>query len=57
MTDLVEITQEYVELKGINPKPVFIAVNRLVEVCGSKTVEEYSRKVSDVSTYRTDLGV
>ena len=44
MTDLVEITQEYVELKGINPKPVFIAVNRLVEVCGSKTVEEYSRK-------------
>jgi len=44
MTDLVEITQEYVELKGINPKPVFIAVNRLVDVCGSKTVEEYSRK-------------
>jgi len=44
MTNLVEITQEYVELKGINPKPVFIAVNRLVDVCGAKTVEEYSRK-------------
>ncbi len=44
MTNLVEITQEYVELKGINPKPVFIAVNRLVAVCGSKTVEEYSRR-------------
>ena len=44
MTNLVEITQEYVELKDINPKPVFIAVNRLVEVCGSKTVEDYTRK-------------
>ncbi len=44
MTNLVEITQEYVELKGINPKPVFIAVNRLVDLCGSKSVEEYSRK-------------
>ncbi|WP_435229508.1 tyrosine-type recombinase/integrase [Pseudopelagicola sp. nBUS_20] len=44
MINLVEITQEYVELKGINPKPVFIAVNRLAEVCGSKTVEEYTRQ-------------
>ena len=44
MTDLVEITQEYVELKGINPKPVFIAVTRLVETCGSKSVEDYTRK-------------
>ena len=33
MTNLVEITQEYVDLKGINPKPVFIAVDRLVETC------------------------
>ncbi|WP_223296050.1 hypothetical protein [Thalassobium sp. R2A62] len=44
MTNLVEITQEYVELKGINPEPVFIAVNRLAAVCGSKTVEEYTRQ-------------
>ena len=44
MTNLVEITQEYVELKGINPKPVFIALDRLAEVCGSKAVEEYTRQ-------------
>ena len=44
MTNLVEITQEYVELKGISPKPVFIAVNRLAEICGSKIVEEYTRQ-------------
>ena len=37
MTNLVEIIQEYVELKGINPEPVFIAINRLAEVCGSKS--------------------
>ena len=43
MPKLIQIAQEYVHLKGIEVKPVMIAVRKLIQTCGDKTIEDYER--------------
>ena len=43
MPKLIEIAQEYVHLKGIEVKPVMIAVRKLIQTCGDKNIEDYER--------------
>ena len=44
MTKLAQIAEEYVYLKGINPKPVKVAVDSLILICGDKPLEDYDRQ-------------
>jgi hypothetical protein len=34
MPKLIEIAQEYAYLKGIEVKPVMIAIRQLIDICG-----------------------
>ena len=43
MPKLIEIAQEYVHLKGIEVKPVMIAVRKLIQTRGDKNIEDYER--------------
>jgi hypothetical protein len=37
------IAQEYAYLKGIEVKPVMIAIRQLIDICGDKNIEDYDR--------------
>ena len=43
MPKLIEIAQEYASLKGIDVKPVMIAIRQLIDICGDKNIEDYDR--------------
>jgi len=43
MPKLIEIAQEYAYLKGIEVKPVMIAIRQLIDICGDKNIEDYDR--------------
>ena len=43
MPKLLEIAQEYAYLKGIEVKPVMIAIRQLIDICGDKNIEDYDR--------------
>ncbi|MDG1371751.1 MAG: tyrosine-type recombinase/integrase [Paracoccaceae bacterium] len=42
--NLEAIVEEYVDLKGLNPKPLFETLQRLFSICGEKPVGEYTRQ-------------
>jgi len=44
MPKLLEIAAEYAHLKGIEPKPVMIAMAKLIQICGDKDIQSYDRK-------------
>ena len=41
--DLKAIVEEYVDLKSLNPKPLFETLEYLFNICGEKAVSEYTR--------------
>ncbi len=41
--DLKAIVEEYVDLKSLNPKPLFETLEYLFNICGEKPVSEYTR--------------
>jgi hypothetical protein len=41
MPKLLEIAAEYAHLKGIEPKPVMIAMAKLIQICGDKGIQSY----------------
>ena len=41
MPKLIKIAQEYAYLKGIEVKPVMIAIRQLIDICGDKNIEDY----------------
>ena len=43
MPKLIKIAQEYAYLKGIEVKPVMIAIRQLIDICGDKNIEDYDR--------------
>ena len=45
MPKLIEIAQEYASLKGIDVKPVMIAIRQLIDICGDKNIENYDREM------------
>jgi hypothetical protein len=40
MAKLVEIAQEYAHLKGIEVKPLMIAIMQLIHICGAISEDE-----------------
>ena len=44
MPKLLEIAHEYVHLKGVEAKPVMIAMAKLIQICGDKDIQDYDRK-------------
>ena len=44
MTKLLEIAHEYVHLKDVEAKPVMIAMAKLIQICGNKSIEDFDRK-------------
>ena len=41
--ELKAIVEEYVDLKSLNPKPLFETLDFLFAICGEKPVSEYTR--------------
>lgn len=41
--ELKAIVEEYVDLKSLNPKPLFETLEFLFTICGEKPVSEYTR--------------
>jgi len=44
MPKLLEIATEYAQLKCVEPKPVMIAMAKLIQICGDKDIQDYDRK-------------
>jgi integrase len=40
----LEIAAEYAHLKCVEPKPVMIAMAKLIQICGDKDIQDYDRK-------------
>ena len=46
----LEIAAEYAHLKCVEPKPVMIAMAKLIQICGDKDIQDYDRKDARVSS-------
>ena len=44
MSNLKDISEEYVDLKSLNPKPLMETLECLFSICGEKPVGEYTRQ-------------
>jgi integrase len=44
MKKLTQIAQEYIHLKGVDSRPVMIAITKLIQTCGDKDIEDFDRK-------------
>ena len=54
MPKLLEIATEYAHLKCVEPKPVMIAMAKLIQICGDKDIQDYDRK--DARTFVDQYG-
>lgn len=44
MPNILDIATEYTHLKGVEPKPVMIAMVKLIAICGDKDIQDYDRR-------------